>query len=249
MAAFLVALGLLASCRGLANPAGGAAADTARSPQATPVGSEALFAPEDYAFPARIDPADRYLFYLHGKIVEDQGLPAVSTEFGEYRYKAILEALRGYGFVVLSELRPRGADPEEFAARLAGQIEELMDAGVPPGSITVIGASKGAAIAVLASHRLADPGLGYVLLGSCHPDLLEAWGAQGITLTGEVLAIRDSADRDLAGSCEPLFEASDGEGLGRHEELVLQVGTGHGILYAPLAEWVEPAVRWANRAW
>jgi len=222
--------------------------DPALSPEVAPVDSEIAFSPQDYASPARIDSPDRYLFYLHGKIVEDQGLPAVSEEFGEYRYKAILEALQGYGFVVISELRPSDADPEEFASRLARQIGALTGAGVPPGSITVVGASKGAAIAVLASHRVADPGLSYVLLGSCHPARLQEWAARGVTLTGHVLAIRDVADEESAGSCETLFEASDEKGLGRHEELVLQVGTGHGILYAPLAEWVEPTVRWANRA-
>ena len=27
-----------------------------------------------YAFPSSIDPAGKYLFYLHGKIIEDQGI-------------------------------------------------------------------------------------------------------------------------------------------------------------------------------
>ncbi len=35
-----------------------------------------------YSFPAKIDPTNHYLFYLHGKIIEDQGLPAISPEFG-----------------------------------------------------------------------------------------------------------------------------------------------------------------------
>ena len=33
-----------------------------------------------YAFPDAIDPAKEYLFYLHGKIIEDQGIPAISPE-------------------------------------------------------------------------------------------------------------------------------------------------------------------------
>ena len=45
---------------------------------------------EAVAFPDVIDPAKRYMFYLHGKILEDQGIPAVSPEFGEYQYKEIL---------------------------------------------------------------------------------------------------------------------------------------------------------------
>ncbi len=38
---------------------------------------------------------------------------------------------------------------------------------------------------------------------------------------------------------------SEGNGLGRHDEIVLQVGTGHGILFKPLDEWVLPTVEWA----
>lgn len=34
-----------------------------------------------YVFPTTFNPAKRYLFYLHGKIIEDQGLPAVSPDF------------------------------------------------------------------------------------------------------------------------------------------------------------------------
>src|SRR5512139_636338 len=52
-----------------------------------------------FAFPSMVDVTHRYLFYLHGKIIEDQGLPAVSPEFGEYRFEEILQALQNYGFV------------------------------------------------------------------------------------------------------------------------------------------------------
>jgi len=178
MAAFLVALACWAPAR-TGEPGGWGGSGHRPFPAGDPGGLRGAIRPEDYAFPARIDPADRYLFLSAWEDRRGSGTPGGEYGVREYRYKAILEALREYGFVVLSELRPRGADPEEFAARLAGQIEELMDAGVPPGSITVIGASKGAAIAVLASHRLADPDLGYVLLGSCHPDLLEGMGGAG----------------------------------------------------------------------
>jgi hypothetical protein len=201
------------------------------------------------AFPSAIDPGRRYLFYLHGKIIEDQGLPAVSAEFGEYRYEAILEALQSHGFVVISEIRPRDADRAEWARRIAGQVTDLLDAGVPPGFITVVGASKGAAIAVLVSELLANADLNYVLLGSCHPSLIDEWIQQGVTVSGNVLAIYDSSDDEYAGSCEQLFALSEDNGLSRHDEIVLQVGTGHGILYEPLAEWVEPTVEWAVQDW
>lgn len=176
------ALGPLASCRTPANPAVGAAANPAWASQATPLSSQSLLATEGYALPAQVDPTDRHLFCLHEKTVEDQGFPAVRSEFEDHRSKAMLETPGGYGFVVISELRNRDADPEVFAARPAGQIEDLLTAGVPSGSITVVGASMGPGLAALASCRLADSGLRKVHPSSCHPDLPQEWATRGITL-------------------------------------------------------------------
>lgn len=201
---------------------------------------------DPYGFPTQIDPGRRYLFYLHGRIIEDQGLPAVSPEFGEYQYEQILEVLEGYGFVVISEQRPKNADGWDYARKGARQIAELMEAGVPPGNITVVGASKGAAIAAGISNLAGNQKVNYVLLGTCHPDLIDAWRQEGFTLSGNVLSIYDIADDEYSGSCQDLFARSEGHGLEEHSEIVLQVGTGHGILYQSLDEWIVPTIRWAK---
>jgi len=75
----------------------------------------------DYAFPVSIDPESRYMFYLHGQIIEDQGLAAVSPVFGAYEYVAILEALRSHGFVVISEQRSGGTDVDAYAQKVLSQ--------------------------------------------------------------------------------------------------------------------------------
>jgi len=201
-----------------------------------------------FAFPTTIDPTARYLFYLHGKIIEDQGLPAISNEYGEYRYIEILETLRSDGLVVISEQRLRNADGVAYARRVAAQVADLRELGVPPGSITVVGASKGAAIAIFVSALVADPHVNYVLLGACDASTIAELVQQGVRLCGNVLTISDSSD-EYAGSCESLFALSEGNALGRHAELVLHVGTGHGILYQPLTEWVVPTVKWAKQEW
>lgn len=201
-----------------------------------------------YSFPAKIDPANHYLFYLHGKIIEDQGLPAISPEFGEYQYAEILDALESNGLVVISEQRLKDTDGTEYAQRIATQVGELLNAGVAPGSITVVGASKGAAITSTVSNMMSNSELNYVLLGGCYQPLIEEWMRQGLSLSGNVLAIYDSSD-EYASSCQDLFDFSDGKGLGRQSEIILQVGTGHGILYVPLADWVSPTVQWANQEW
>ena len=202
-----------------------------------------------YAFPSSIDPTKRYMFYLHGRILEDQGIPAVSPEFGEYRYEEILMALQSHGFEIISELRPKNANGWEYAQRTASQVADLLAAGVPPGLISVVGASKGAAIAVVTSHLVANPEVNYILLGTCHPTLVEEWKQGWLILSGNVLAIYDFEDDEYSGSCEELFDLAEGKGLSRHNEIVLHVGTGHGILYEPLKEWILPTVQWANQEW
>ena len=89
--------------------------------------------------------------------------------------------------------------------------------------------------------------LNYVLLGTCYADSVDQWVRDGMVFHGNLLAIRDIADVEYSGSCEKWFRISEGRGLGRHEEIVVRVGTGHGILYKPLDEWVLPTVDWATR--
>ena len=81
-------------------------------------------------------------------------------------------------------------------------------------------------------------------MGTCDPETIQLDKQQNIFLYGNILTIRDFVD-GLSGSCEELFAFSEGK-IARHEEIVLHVGTGHGILYKPLDEWILPAVQWAE---
>lgn len=200
----------------------------------------------EYAFPESIDTAQRYMFYLHGKIIEDQGIPAISPEYGEYEYEAILERLSSYGFTLISEPRPKNTDGMAYARKIAGQVATLLDAGVPAKNVTVVGASKGAGIAIYVSHYLENKDVNFVVMAICHPDEVKALKQGQIFLYGNILSIYDSAD-EFAGSCQDLFSFSEEKGITRHEEVVLSIGTGHGILYQPLDEWVVPTVQWAKR--
>jgi hypothetical protein len=198
-----------------------------------------------YEYPSSIDPEDQYLFYLHGKIIEDQGIPAVSPEFGKYEYQAILEQLSGYGFVVISEGRTRDTDGVAYARKISDQITTLIEAGVPAKNIIVVGASKGGAIAIFVSHFLENEEVNIVLMGICHPDYVEDLIRDKIFLYGNILSIYDFVD-EFAGSCQELFSLSEGRGLSKSNEIVLDIGTGHGILYQPLDDWILPVVQWAN---
>jgi hypothetical protein len=59
--------------------------------------------------PASINPQGKYVFFLHGLVVETQGAISANTaEYGMYHYKEILDTLAGHGFIVISE--ERGSD-------------------------------------------------------------------------------------------------------------------------------------------
>jgi predicted esterase len=229
----------------IATPSSTAQPTGTPAPNLTVASSSATAELLAYRFPVAIDPAQNYLFYLHGKIIEDQGLPAISPAYEEYEYAAILEKLASYGFTVISEQRPKNADGIKYAERVAGQVTGLLKAGVPAGNITIVGASKGAAIAIHVSHLLKNEAVNFVLLGACPPDEVDWLVQNNIFLAGNILAIYDFAD-EYAGSCEKLFGLSAGKGLARQREIILQIGTGHGILYKPLEDWLIPVIEWTR---
>lgn len=244
----LVAL-CLASCSGVSfelvlttNPISGQIPPTPATDISQP---SATSERRSHEFPKSIDPAKPYLFYLHGRIIEEQGIPAISPDYGEYQYEEILEVLRGFGFVVLSEQRPKDTDGVQYARKVSEQVKALLQAGVPAHNITVVGASKGAFIAMYVSHLLKNEYINFVIMGICHPEVVEDFKQSQVNLYGNVLSIYDSAD-DYAGSCQELFTSSEGKSLSTYDEILLEIGTGHGILYQPLDEWILPAVQWAN---
>lgn len=181
--------------------------------------------------------AQPHVIYVHGKAVEDGG-HRPSTRFGVYEYDAILGAFRREGFVVTSEQRPRDADAVVYAHHVEREVRGLLRAGVPPSRITVVGASKGAVIAMLASTFLQEPDVRYVLLGDCND-----WVAKNfdIRLSGRVLSVYETSDQ-YGTTCRPFF-ARAGK-LTKTKEIALHLGIAHAFLYTPRREWLAPAAEW-----
>ena len=179
----------------------------------------------------------RHVLYVHGKAVEDGGRRP-TTKFGVYEYDAILAALGKPGFVVTSEQRPRDADPQLYAGHVADEVRALLKQGVPASHITVVGASKGAVITMVASTMLQQPEVRYVLLGACNDSIAKGFD---IRLSGHVLSIFETSD-EYGHSCAPFFERAGA--LRSHDERALQLGISHAFLYTPRAEWLGPAVHW-----
>ena len=182
----------------------------------------------------------RHLIYLHGRIIQvEQSRRPVSPQFGPYELDRILDAFRARGFEVHSEVRPASATVSASADRVVEQVRGLLASGVRPEAITVVGASMGASIALRASARLQNPTVRFALLGAClAPNLREVESEEGRPPSGRVLAIREASD-EIDGAC-PAWPADSAR-----REIVLETGLGHGFLYRPLSEWVDPLVAWA----
>ena len=190
--------------------------------------------------PEKIDVKAKYLFYLHGRIIEEMGIRPTSEKFGVYEYEEILDTLKNKGFIVISEARKRNTGVGPYAQKIASQVETLVKAGVPPSNITVCGASKGGMIAMMISSSLPYKEINYVFLASCSEVALYRFD---IALHGKILSIYDEKD-DLVCSCQKFIDKSPD--VVKFKEIILKIGTGHGIVYKPLKEWVDPVVEWAN---
>jgi predicted esterase len=225
--AWVSALALAAACAGPAS----AASDPPADPE------PGLILPH---VPEHPDTSAFYLFYLHGKIVEDQGEAARSPEFGPYEYSEITAEFAARGFTVVSEMRPRGTDVDEYAAGLVREVRALLAAGVPPDHVTVAGHSKGGAIALRVSALLANDEVRFAILAGC-----AEWSFRGMPgpLHGHILSIYDRSDT-VAGTCQPLFDKMP-EGSVTHET-VLDTGGGHGVFFRPERVWLEQVDAWAK---
>jgi pimeloyl-ACP methyl ester carboxylesterase len=188
--------------------------------------------------PKKVDTSARYLFYLHGRIVEEGRRP-ISPQYGAYEYDEILKVFKSRGFVVISEQRRKGTNVEEYSAKVADQLRQLLKAGVPARNITVVGASQGSFIAMLASTYLKNRDVKFVFIAGCAAD---AGFLDMVDLHGNVLSIYEQSDR--AGTCEKY--RADATGIARYEELQLQTGMRHGFIYQPMKEWVEATISWAH---
>ncbi len=191
--------------------------------------------------PQSPDTSRHHLFYLHGLIVEMAGIRPKSEEHGYYEYELILEELAKEGFVVISEVRKKNTPIKPYAEKIADQIEMLMKKGVPPSKITLLGASRGGAIGAYVSTILKEKNINYVYLAGLFEKYLED---EDLKLYGNVLSIHDIADK-LGITPQIYFERS--QGLGSFKAIILNLGKGHGLLYQPFREWIDPILEWLGK--
>lgn len=180
------------------------------------------------------------LFYLHGRIIEDEGPTPTHPVFGLYDYPAVVDALGARGADVRSEIRDSGTDVVVYALKIIGEIDTLIEQGTNPGNIVVAGFSKGGIIAAYVSSYYGRPDVRYVLLAACG-DWMSS--EKDLRLSGHVYSINDRSD-GLATSCKNLARRS--RHLSTYKEKVVVSNRGHGSFYLPHARWTDPVLDWIH---
>ena len=183
---------------------------------------------------------EHYIFYLHGLIVEEAGIRPRSAEHGYYEYELILEALAREGFIVISEVREKNTQIKPYARNITSQIKTLLVNGVSPGNICVVGASRGGIIGAYISSMLQENEINYVFLAGLFEKYLED---EKLKLYGNVLSIHDRSDTL---SITPSLYFQRSEGFGKFKEIILDLDVGHGLIYKPYREWIDPILQWLD---
>ena len=196
------------------------------------------------------DPNSQYLFYLHGKGIDEGSSSAQDP------YRRTVQALSEQDFIVISEMRRSGVirkfpdDHEKYASKIADEVKTLLAAGVPASNILVSGYSRGGTLTLMVSGMVDNPDVRFIVMAGCiseHgaykkalPSIHERYSSR---LKGRFLSLRDSGDEDF-GSCESHFGRASGPL--DYKEVVLSTGKGHLAFHEPAAEWIQPIVEWTR---
>ena len=204
----------------------------------SPLTVDGVLTGDDIAARDSFDRNSRFIIYLHGKIIEDEGVNAEHPEHGRYEYFETLSFLATSGGQIISEVRPSGADVFEYAEEVTGWITHLLDAGVSPQNISIVGFSKGAGIVILASDMLKNPDINLVLIGICGDEIKTM---TNVSLSGRVLSLFETSD-EFGGSCQDL--AARSPGISEFKEISFSTGEGHGAFYQAESFWLDAVLEW-----
>ncbi|WP_159476179.1 serine hydrolase [Dyadobacter sp. 3J3] len=187
--------------------------------------------------------AQRYVFFLHNKFIEENDLTAKHPDYGIAQFDEILDYYTKENFVVIREKRAANTNAKTYAQKVASQIDSLVAKGIKPSKITVIGTSKGGYIAQFVSSIQKNKDLNYVFIGSCgEEDIVKI---PDISFSGNILSIYEKSDI-IGQSCVNMKLKSTNI-VGRFQEIELNTGLKHGFLFKALPEWLEPSAKWAKQ--
>ena len=141
------------------------------------------------------------------------------------------------GFNLIAYQRPKNADFNEYVETLKSWVKRLLDAGVKPSRISLVGFSMGGQTTSYASSDLASVGINTALLAICKDGDFER--DPPLILGGNLLSIYETSDE--LGSCAKLAARSH---LKSFKEVATSTGKGHGTFFQPRAEWLRPLKAW-----
>ena len=182
--------------------------------------------------------AKKHVFYLHGRIIEEQGRNAQSEKYGKYEFDNIISAFKDENIEIHYEIRKENVDTKIYSKKISKQVDSLIESGVEPINITVMGASKGAIIASNVS-AINRNNINYILLAGNneYQEQNNNW-----QFHGQVLCIYDLSD-EIAGKNYNYWIKKENYTT-TFKQLELKTNLGHGFLYKPLTVWTEPAKKW-----
>ncbi|MBQ0737867.1 hypothetical protein [Mesonia mobilis] len=185
---------------------------------------------------------ERFIFFLHNRFLEEHDLNELHPEYGTTEYKEIISEFEKSGLNVISEKRNGNVNARDYAVGIVNQIVNLIKTGVEPQKITIVGTSKGGYIAQYVSTLANNPNLNFVFVASFRSSDIQ--NIPEINFCGNILTIYEKSDpfgvsaleRKKISNCE----------IKHFKEIELNTGLGHGFLFKPLKEWIEPTIKWAN---
>lgn len=187
--------------------------------------------------------SSKYVFYLHGAIIEQGDLRPTHPDYGLYDYPAIVSALSKYDFYLIAEQREKNTDLLSYAQYLVSEINQLIASGVEPSDITVIGFSKGAMITTIASSLLENEHVNFAIIAICGPWYDSYDSLKNLRLKGHIFSIYE--ETDSSGSCRSLSNRLPKPAS--FTEVAINTGKDHGAFFLPRNEWIKPLIAWINR--
>ena len=185
---------------------------------------------------------ERFIFFLHNRFLEEHELNELHPEYGRTEYNEIIAELKKSGLNVISEKRNRNVNARDYAIGIVNQIDSLIKTGIEPQKITVVGTSKGGYIAQYVSTLANNQNLSFVFIASFRNNDIQ--NIPEINYCGNILTIYEKSDTFGVSSLERK-KTSNCE-IKHFKEIELKTGLGHGFLFKPLKEWIEPTIKWAN---
>ena len=131
-----------------------------------------------------------------------------------------------------------------YAKKVQAQVDSLLNVGVKPEHITVVGASLGAYITLESAIRIRNPKMNFAILGLCSTYALEYFKEAKEQFVGNFLSIYERTDEKK--TCKELFIKSSKHSV--FKEVELNMGNGHAFLFGPYQEWITPLVKWIHNS-